>query len=80
GQSFTHHHVLEPVIFWPFLYWPPTRPHPSHISRPTRWRRRLRRRMSAASGVHRVEVTAASVLTGDVLTIGECHFKVLTRT
>ncbi|RKN05518.1 hypothetical protein [Streptomyces radicis] len=36
--------------------------------------------MSTASGVHRVEVTTASVLTGDVLTIGERHFKVITRT
>ncbi|WP_147255681.1 hypothetical protein [Streptomyces sp. PT12] len=33
-----------------------------------------------ATDVRRVEVTPASVLTGDVLTIGECHFKVLTRT
>ncbi|RBM06924.1 hypothetical protein [Streptomyces sp. PT12] len=36
--------------------------------------------MSAASGVRHVEVTTASVLTGDVLTIGDQYFKVMTRT
>ncbi|WP_181727599.1 hypothetical protein [Streptomyces sp. PT12] len=33
-----------------------------------------------ATDVRRVEVTPASILTGDVLTIGERHFKVITRT
>ncbi|RKN12135.1 hypothetical protein [Streptomyces radicis] len=34
----------------------------------------------SATDVRRVEVTTASILTGDVLTIGERHFKVITRT
>ncbi|RBM15862.1 hypothetical protein, partial [Streptomyces sp. PT12] len=34
----------------------------------------------SATDVRRVEVTPASILTGDVLTIGDRHFKVIART
>ncbi|RKN05180.1 hypothetical protein [Streptomyces radicis] len=36
--------------------------------------------MPATDSVHRVQATPRTILTGDVLTIGDRHFKVITRT